>query len=396
LEKLKIIIGGFIGLYPTGGVTWDYLQYPLGLQLLGHDVYYIEDTMQYSQYQTQGQEWTDATESIAYLKRTMDRFGLADKWAYHDVGTGKYYGLSQQKVDELCSTADIFLNISASSFLRDEYYKIPNRILIDSDPMFTQVQDWDDNNPEVSWKERKRGYSWYNHLFTFGENINQPDCKIPTYDLKWTTTRQPICMDHWSNIEKPSKGKPVFSTVMNWATRKNLVYKQEQWGQKNVEFTKFHDIPARCPDVDFEIVMAVSKDLKKEIQRVTIADYGWKILNPADTIPSAEDYKNFISNSTAEFSVAKNGYVKSNSGWFSCRSACYLASGRPVITQETGWSKYIETGEGLFSFNDMESAVRAVKEISSNPFVHSTAAREICHEYFHSSKVLKNMLDAVN
>lgn len=215
MEKLKIIVGGFIGLYPTGGVTWDYIQYVLGLKKLGHDVYYIEDTMQYSGYQKPSQKWDDATESILYLKKTMEKFGLSDRWAYRDVGTSECFGLSGEKLKGIIHDADMFINISASTFLREEYYQIPKRVLIDSDPMFTQVQDWDDTDPAFSPEMIKKRYSWYNSFFTFGENIGSPDCKIPTLDLNWIKTRQPICVDQWTTADNTQHDKPIFSTVMN-------------------------------------------------------------------------------------------------------------------------------------------------------------------------------------
>src|SRR2546423_2138208 len=100
--RSTIVVGGFIGLYPTGGVTWDYIQYPLGLKRLGHDVYYVEDTVQYPRFQTPGKLWNDASDSIAYLKKTMERFGLRDRWSYLDVASGNSYGLSRQKIAEIC------------------------------------------------------------------------------------------------------------------------------------------------------------------------------------------------------------------------------------------------------------------------------------------------------
>ena len=178
MQKLRIIIGGFIGLYPTGGVTWDYIQYPLGFHLLGHDVYYLEDTGQYSFYKSPGRSWDDPTDTIAYLEKTMHAFGLDGRWAYRDVGTGNCYGISMARLQELCETADLFINISASTIMRDEYMAIKKRVLIDSDPMFTQIQDWDDTNIASSVTAIKESFTSYTHLFSFGENIGKENCRI--------------------------------------------------------------------------------------------------------------------------------------------------------------------------------------------------------------------------
>ncbi|MGL6269212.1 MAG: hypothetical protein ACRC2O_14870, partial [Chitinophagaceae bacterium] len=177
-DKLRIIVGGFIGLYPTGGVTWDYLQYPLGLKLLGHDVYYIEDTIQYSRFQTENTSWEDASYSISYLKNIMERFGFRDRWAYRDIASGQCFGLSPDKITQLCNTADVFINISASTFLREEYLKIPVRVLIDSDPMFTQIEYYNERYVKDTTDEYKMKFMVENHThhFTFGENIEKEDC----------------------------------------------------------------------------------------------------------------------------------------------------------------------------------------------------------------------------
>jgi len=395
LEKLRIIIGGFIGLYPTGGVAWDYIQYPLGLHLLGHDVYYIEDTMQYSKYQLPTEKWDDATQSITYLKKTMELFGLGNRWAYRDIGSGVCYGLPIDKVEEICNTADIFINVSAATFLREEYLRIPKRVLIDSDPMFTQVQDWDDADPRRSHDNTKDRYRWYNYHFTFGENIGQPDCLIPTLELQWHTTRQPVCLDYWKEINMSNSKLKLFTTVMNWSARTPMIYQDQTWGQKNVELLKFISIPAHFREAEFQVAMAMPQkgDQDEDIQAIKNA--GWKVSYANEIVDTATAYQHFIAASSAEFSVAKEAYVKSRSGWFSCRSACYLAAGKPVVTQNTGWSTYIESGKGLFAFDDFSSGIEAIKEVVGNFSSHSRAARLIAQEYFDSNKVLKRLLETV-
>jgi hypothetical protein len=387
MEKLRIVVGGFIGLFPSGGVTWDYIQYPLGFRLLGHEVYYIEDTMQYANYQSKGKEWNDSSDSIQYLKETMEKFGLKDRWAYRDIASGKCFGLTLEKVLDVCRTADLFINVSVATYLRDEYLKIPKRVLIDSDPMFTQVQDWDDAAPDKSFNNIRKQYGSYNYLFSFGENINAPNCRIPTHNLKWEVTRQPICLDYWKF--QPFTRYHAFTTVMNWSTREKMKFRNEEWGQKDVEFEKFISLPSIFSETSFQIIVA---DNSKKLNRSDLQKSGWEVLDPLEKIKTIEDYQLFIRSSLGEFSVAKETYVKSNSGWFSCRSACYLASGKPVITQETQWSKYIPSGLGVFAFSDITSAVEALTEVTTDIKKHSRAAREIAEEYFDSNKVLKAFL----
>jgi hypothetical protein len=323
----------------------------------------------------------------------MKFFGLKDRWAYRDVASGKCFGLPVEKVLEICSTADVFLNISCSTHLRDEYLRIPKRILIDSDPMFTQIQYHNELETETehSTVEMVRNH---NYLFSFGENIGSDDCRIPGFDLKWLATRQPVCLDIWNHSElKPAYH---FTSVMNWAGRKKLVYANEEWGQKDSEFIKYLQIPKLTQDARFEVVINPPLHTESQFNLEEIINAGWKVMKPEATVANFHDYKKFIKGSFAEFSVAKETYVKSNSGWFSCRSACYLAAGRPVVTEETGWSKFIPSGQGLFAFNDMQSAIAAVTAINSSYETHARAAKEIAREYFDSNIVLTQMLEQLN
>ena len=394
---MRIIVGGFIGLYPTGGVTWDYIQYPLGLKMLGHDVYYIEDTGQYSNYRISERTWDDPHDTVDYLKQTIEQFGFKDKWAYRDTFSRKCYGMSLKEVMDVCSSADIFINLSDSSICRDEYLAIPNRVLVDSDPMFTQLQTNEVLHQDVRYPVRKFNMKDYNHHFSFGENIGAIDCKIPTLGINWKPTRQPICLDKWINkISEKVIKPPTFTTVMNWSARTKLNYANEQWGQKDVEFNKFISIPERIRSAEFKIVMAASAAFKKEVDMNSLITSGWKILKPLNTVATSDDYQKFISISDAEFSVAKETYVKSNSGWFSCRSACYMAMGKPVVTQETQWSKFIPSGLGVIAFSDLVSATDAIENVIANYYDHSKAAKEIAQEYFDSNIVLSKMLQHLN
>lgn len=380
-------------MFPTGGASLDYIQYPLGLKLLGHDVYYIEDTMLYPVYQQPGKEWNDTSDCIDYLKKTMEFFGLKDRWAYRDIASGACFGLSLQRVLEICRTADVFINISCSTYMREEYARIPKRLLIDSDPMFTQVQYYDELKKGTGTSTRVL-LETHNYLFSFGEHIGQPDCRIPTFNFKWLTTRQPVCLKLWKANEKISDHS--FTTIMNWSGRSKLLYENEDWGQKDVEFRKYLEIPDRLPQVKFKVVVNPPLNPDTDFDRNEIADRKWHILNPQETVSTPGSYSNFIKQSFAEFSVAKEAYVKSKSGWFSGRSACYLAAGKPVVVQDTGWSEYIPSGNGLFAFRDMESAVEGIKMVVADSDKHRKAAFEIAAAFFDSNTVLNDMLEKIN
>jgi len=387
---MTIIIGGYIGLLPASGLTWDYLQYLLGLKCLGHDVYYVEDTGAYPNYQlSQDPDWSDASDTINYLSEVMTRFGFAEKWAYRNAVDGKCHGISAENVKKICARADIFINLSAASLPREEYMNIPIKIMVDTDPMFTQVQNWDDKDPDTSYSNAWDAYCVYDKLASFGENIGNADCKVPALNLNWKATRQPICINIWANQNiLPANG--TFTTIMNWSTRKPMIFQGEEWGQKNAEFAKIKSLPKSTPDSFFSIVVSdnsgtfVKGDLEIE---------GWSIFSPDERIADLDHYKSFIQTSFGEISIAKQTYVKSHCGWFPPRSACYLASGRPVVLQETGWTKFIPSGDGVISFTESQGAADGIRRIQGDPNKHSKAALEIAYEYFSSDTVLRELID---
>ncbi|MFM7448747.1 MAG: glycosyltransferase [Leptolyngbyaceae cyanobacterium] len=390
-KGLRIIVGGFLGLLPAGGVTWDYIQYPLGFVTLGHDVYYIEDTCIWPIYQDEHNSGVSCAHNVAHIASVMESFGLSNRWAYRDEATGQWFGLSAKQVDNICQTADIFINISCSTVMRDKYREIPLRALIDSDPMFTQIQYVTECTLTHSKSSIREMVHAHTHHFTFGENIRAKDCRIPDCGLDWIPTRQPICLAHWPITPLPINQQTAYSTIMNWTAAHPLAYEGETWGQKDVEFLRYMTLPTAFPTSPLSV--AVGQTTGNPFPTAAAQHHGWQILNPTEHLPNWRSYQTFIQQSRGEFSVAKETYVKARTGWFSCRSACYLASGRPVVTQDTGWSHYLPHGQGLFAFYDRESAIEGLNSIEADPYLHAKAARQIAEEYFDSNYVLNKLLN---
>lgn len=215
---------------------------------------------------------------------------------------------------------------------------------------------------------------------------------MPGCGLTWHPTRQPICLNHWPVMPIPDTKPATFTTLMNWSVDKKLFFEGETWGQKDVEFSKVETLPSRLPDTRLAMAVTRNNAFTPEVEnRLTGA--GWQVLNPEQHAGDWQSYRRFIQQSTGEFSVAKETYVKGQTGWFSCRSACYLAAGRPVVTQDTGWSDYIPTGEGLFSFSNQAEAAAGVDRILTDPERHARVARELAEAYFDSKKVLGELLE---
>ncbi len=397
MKKLRIVVGGYIGLLPAGGVTWDYVQYPAGLAALGHDVYYVEDTRLWPIYQPEGSNWGDAAPSVAHLRRVMDAFDLSARWAYRDEVSGQTFGLDPGRLYEICRTADVFINISCSTHMRDEYRAIPARALIDTDPMFTQIQYLSQQMFTPGEPALRELVDAHNFHFTFGENVHGDDCRMPKCGINWRPTRQPVCLAHWRASTPPSLGNGIaYTTLMNWTAAKLLQYEGETWGQKDLEFRRFLKLPDHVPDVSLAVAVGQTGGAGEPFPSEKARGAGWQVLDPETCAPDWRAYRSFIEDSRGEFSVAKETYVKARTGWFSCRSACYLAAGRAVVTQDTGWSKYLPQGEGLLAFDDIEGAADALTRVESDPASHSRAARDIAEEHFDSARVLTSLLASLN
>lgn len=387
-EKLRIVVCGYIGLFPAGGAVWDYVQYVLGFAAMGHDVWYIEDTGNWPAYVPEGEE--AGQYNVRYLAEAMRSFGLEDRWAYHDLVSESWFGMDEASAHEIMSTADVFVSVSCSARASDLWSRAPVRIVIDSDPMFTQLQLQQGTGFTRGAKDLREKLEGYTHHFTFGEKMGSPDCRVPPSGFDWLPTRQPVALDLWSS-ETPAPGAP-FTTVMNWTAVPPIIFDGVEWGQKDAEFDKIIDLPALMPEQDFAVVVAGLE--KPTFPRSKLEAAGWRLLLPGESVPDATRYQRFIQASAGEISIAKQAYVKSRSGWFSCRTACYLAAGRPAVVQDTGWSDIIPEGDGLQGFANSGEAAEKMRMIAADLPRHSRGAREIAAEYFDAAKVLGAMLDA--
>ncbi|HUJ72722.1 MAG TPA: glycosyltransferase family 1 protein [Verrucomicrobiae bacterium] len=378
---MRIIVTGLVGQYAFGGVAWDYLQFVEGFRQLGHDVFYLEDTEMWPYDPVKNTISEDCTYNVHYLRGVMEKLGLADRWIYRSAPDASYHGHTEAEAKEICATADLYLNVSGCGWLRPEYIAIPCKVFLDSDPMFTQVALASGQQDVI---ERIRAHDRH---FTFAENIGAPDSRVPDVGFHWIPTRQPIVLDWWdAGAESP---RDVFTTVMNWVSYKSCEYNGETWGQKDVEFLKFADLPAKTPQ-KFEIAMGMGPGMKRPTEM--LQRKGWHIIEPAEHLPDPWTYREYLRRSKGEWSVAKEGYVKSRSGWFSCRSACYLALGRPCVLQDTGWSNVYPTGHGLFAFRTLDQALAGIDAINTDYASHSRAARELVGQMFDARTVLADLI----
>lgn len=377
---LRIVVTGLIGQYPLGGVAWDYLQYVVGLARLGHDVYYFEDTGQWPYNPEEGGVSKGPEFTVRHLEGLMAGFGLEDRWAYRFPWGPRWFGMQESRAEEVLASADLLINVSGTLERPAEYREAAPRArfaYIDSDPVFTQVK------LVRGQQDFRRRVDAHDVHFSFGEALAD---SVPDTGHRWRPTRQPVVLDEWQPA--PTR-REAFTTVMNWTSYKPVSWHGLTLQQKDVEFERFLDLPGRVGP-PLEIALAEGKTRRPPRDRLSGA--GWRIVDPSLVCPDAESYRDYVAGSTAEWSVAKNGYVFPPSGWFSCRSACYLACARPVVLQDTGFSSVLPVGEGLLAFSSLDEAAEAIREVESDWARHSRAARAIAEQCFDSARVLDRLV----
>ena len=381
---MKVVVTGLIGTYPLGGVAWDYLQFVKGFLALGCEVTYLEDTGQWA-YDPQRATFTeDGDANARYLRGVMSRVeGMAESFAFRDA-RGTLYGLSEHELVRRCRGADLFLNVSDCCWLREGYRGARVTACYDSDPLYTQAA-WLAADAGDRRDGREPGwYRVYDVFFTMAENMADRDCRVPRCGLEWHTTRQPITLEDWP--VRRDAGQGSFTTVMSWKTKPAPpALGGRIYGGKDVEFRRYLDLPAR---VRLPLEIAVSGPAPRS--EMTAA--GWRVVDAAERSTTMERYRDYIGASRGEWSVAKEAYVASESGWFSCRSACYLAMGKPVVVEDTGFSRIYPTREGLFGFRSVEEAVSALEAVEADYSRHCEAARALAERFFRAETVLEKLV----
>lgn len=379
-RRLRIVVLGYIVRGPLGGMAWHHLQYVLGLVRLGHDVLFIEDSDDYPSCYDPSRDCvdTDASFGLQFTAAAFKRLGLDTQWAYYDSHSSRWDGPAGDRAAAFATSADLLLNVSGVNPLRPWTVDVPVRVLIDTDPVFTQVRHLQD----TAARERAEAH---NAFFSFGELFGASGTSIPDDGFRWHPTRQPIVLDAWPVSEGPENGS--FTTVMQWQSYAPCRYDGQYYGMKADSFVDYCAIPASVSE-KFELAAGGRAPLE------LLRQHGWQTMSSLEVTSDPWTYQRYIIQSKGEFSVAKHSYVAARSGWFSERSACYLAAGRPVVLQDTGFSKTLPTGVGLCAFESPESAIAAVRDVAGDYLKHCRAAREIAEAYFDARLVLTTLIEA--
>ena len=376
-----IVVGSYMVRYPLGGnLSWA-LQYLTGLKDLGHDVYMVEKYVHEESCYNPGlkQMTDDCTYGVKTVSELMWRFGLEKNWCFVERGE-HYHGLSKDRIEDIIRNADLFIENGSHGVWAEELETSKaKRVYIDVDPAFTQIK---------FFHKKRRGEDLpdFDFFFTNGWNIGKPNNVIPTCGIEWQYIFNPVNPRLFHVEEASSAGS--YSTIMNWksyteeAKLNGIVY-----GHKDQEFEKFMMLPSKV-EASMDVAIANAPQHKHR----ALTENGWTIHNAQEVTSSYDTFMQYLASCRGEFSVVKHMYAATSSGWFSDKSAAFLASGRPVVLQETGFSEYLPVGEGLFAVNTLEEAKDAIEQIESDYARHSAKAREIAHEYLDAKKVLRDVL----
>ena len=381
--RRPVVVFGIAFLYPLAGVTWQILHYMVGLRRLGWDPYYVEDSSRWVYDAALGDFTPDPAGNIAAVLPTLEAHGFGDRWAcrVHALD-GRCYGLDEERLRGLYREAAAMLNVTGAQEVREDHLTGARRIYVESDPVAAQLGVVEGDAKTVEQ------LAAHDVLFTFGENLGRPDCGVPVERFTWLPTRQPVVLDFWPPA--PPAATAPYTTIGTWRHQKDRVFRGETYyWSKEREFLKILDLPRRSP-VPIELALDITPAAPEA--GPLLRAHGWQVV-PAAGLRDVATYRDYVRASRGEFTVAKDQNVRLRSGWFSDRSATYLAAARPVVTQDTAFGCALPTGRGLFGWHDVDDIVRAIETIEADYTAHSRAAREIAAEYFAAETVLASLME---
>lgn len=377
-SRLTIVVTGMVAAVPyQGGATWAVLQYLLGFRQLGHDIYFIEPLSEVD-LRPHGASLADST-NARYFGEVTSEFGLGSAAALLLEGSRETVGLSYRVLEQIARRSDLLINISGRLSDPALVEPIPLRVYLDLDPAFNQL-----------WQAAQgidRHFAGHTHHVTVGPAIGDPACPVPTHGFEWLGILPPVVLDAWPVAERIESD--AFTTVANWRGYGSIEHGGIFYGQKVHSLRRFISLPRRSQE-SFHLALAIHPDEERDL--AALAENGWRLVDPAEVAGTPRHYRRFIQGSRAELGIAKSGYVAARCGWFSDRSACYLASGRPVLAQETGFSRYLPVGEGLVAFTTIDDALGGLEAVRRDYPRHSRVARALAAEYLDAKKVLTELL----
>jgi hypothetical protein len=371
----RVVVAGAVAQKPgSAGHAWQFLQYLLGLRRLGHEVLFYDRL-------APGGDAARRRAGVAWLRAVLEGVGLGDAWTL-DLGDGRHAGLDRHRALAFVADADALINVMGYVTDEEVLGTARRRVFLDTDPGFGQM--WH----ALGLADLFAGHDVH---VTIGERIGEPDCTVPDCGLAWVTMPQPVVLEQWP-AQRAGSGHRVTSVASWRGAYGPVVYDGHTYGLRVHQFRRFADLPRRAGGT-FELALDIHP--ADAADRRLLVDGGWIPVAPAAVAGTVEGYRRYVQGSDAELMIAKGMYVDSRSGWLSERSLCYLASGRPVIAQDTGFTERYPAGDGLLAFSTPDEALAAIEALRAEPRRHAQAARAMAEEHFDSDRVLGRLLDSV-
>ena len=377
---MRIVVAGWVAGFPIAAYFWHAVSFALGFRALGHEVWFLDDA---------GDDpwgWDPEAQApdpecragVRFLEREMDAIGMSGRWCFRHVPAGRWDGMSEADARAVLNDADLLVSVSMLCPMRPEYRRIPHRAGVDTDPVFTQIRIAREGLAE-------RTSADYTRLYTFGRP------PLPAQLHEWVPTRQPVVTDAWP-VAPVGNGDAPFTTVTSWQAYGPAEWDGVEYAAKNRSIRDFLELPRRTR-VPIEIALGGGENHWEGVE--VLSRGGWTLTDPGEFSYTTAGYRRWIAESAGELGFAKHGYVAARSGWFSERTCCYLASGRPAVVQDTGWTDWLPAGDGLLAFTTMEEAVAGLEEAHRDRPRHAAGARRIVEEHFEASRVCAALLEAL-
>lgn len=382
MTKKRIVVLGLMGQYPLGGMAWQVLHHVIGFRRLGHDCVYVENSGA-PPYSPKRQSIVGSPrENVRFLRDTFRRLDLAECWAYFDSGQKRWYGMPAAQATDWLENADVIVNVCGASRPDPEQKRRGCLVYIETDPILEQVR-YAEGDPET-----RAFLDGHDVLFTYGWNIGRPECRVPDAGLRWHKTHPPVVVDLW---QSPPRARGDWRTIATYRNRgKDVVIDGETYfWSKHPNWPKVMDLPSKTRERLEVALVSPGDELRREF-----VERGWRVQDPLRISNGAFVYRRYIQGAKGELSVEKDDLVRLRVGWFSDRSVCFLAAGRPCVLQDTGFDTWVKTGAGLLAWSTGEEAAAALERVSRDYAAHARAAREIALEHLEASRLLPAILEA--
>ena len=385
MKRRRIVVLGLMGQYPLGGMAWQVLHHVIGFRRLGHDAYYVENNGAPPYSPRQKSIVTDCRPNVRFIRDTFGRFDLGDVWSYWDSGGKRWYGMGEARSRELLREADLLVNLCGAARPGDYADRKGRLVYVETDPILEQVKY---ARGDAATKAFLEGHDV---LFTYALRLGDPGTKVPPGPFRWHKTHPPVIVDLWEAPPPRDPAKAWWRTIATYFnTGKDVTIDGETYfWSKHPNWDLVMDLP-RTTGTRCEVALVSPR----EDQRARFEAGGWKVEDPVKISSGAFVYQRYIQGAKGEFSVEKDDQVRLHLGWFSDRSVCFLAAGRPCVIQDTGFGVRVPTGTGLLGWSTREEAIDGLARVSRDYAAHARRAREIAREHFEASVLLPRMLEA--